>query len=83
MKFLRKFLNITIISYLVLPFLIFNGGWTKFYIALPIITAVLWCVWKVYKDMLVKYDWPIISKQHISGNVGGKTQLGLTYYIGF
>ena len=38
------------ILYLVLPFLIFIGGWTKPYIAIPVILLVLFCTWKACKD---------------------------------
>ena len=37
--------------YLVLPFLIFIGGWTKLYIAVPTILVVLFCAWKACRDM--------------------------------
>lgn len=39
------------IFYLVLPFLIFIGGWTKLYIAVPTIFVSLFCTWKACKDM--------------------------------
>ena len=38
------------ILYLVLPFLIFIGGWTKPYIAIPVILLVLFCTWKACKE---------------------------------
>lgn len=39
------------ILYLVLPFLIFIGGWTKLYISVPAILVVIFCTWKVCKDI--------------------------------
>lgn len=51
MKNSNKILSQIGILYIVLPFLIFIGGWTKLYIAIPSILAVVFCTWKVCKDM--------------------------------
>ena len=51
MEFSKKFLPQLGIVYLVLPFLIFIGGWMKIYIAIPAILVVLFCAWKACKDM--------------------------------
>ena len=51
MKISNKLLSQLGIIYIVLPFLIFIGGWTKLYIAIPSILIVLICTYKVCKDM--------------------------------
>lgn len=50
MNFYKKIVSTLIILYLILPFLIFIGGWTKLYIAIPVILIVLFCTWKACKD---------------------------------
>ena len=46
----RKFFYQLGILYLILPFLIFIGGWIKLYIAIPVILIVLFCTCKACKE---------------------------------
>ena len=51
MKRVKKLLCILLVAYLVLPFLIFVGGWMKLYIAIPVILIVVFCGWRVCEEM--------------------------------
>lgn len=51
MKISKNFLSQLGIIYIVLPFLIFIGGWTKLYISIPSIIIVLFCTWRACKDV--------------------------------